>query len=81
MGVIIGLVVGYVLGTRAGDEGIDELKDAWATIRASEEARDIAGAGMSMARNLLGKGGAMLADRLVADGHSFGSVSSLRPTG
>ena len=41
MGVIIGVIVGYVMGTRAGDRGLTELKDAWNPIRSSDEARDI----------------------------------------
>ena len=43
MGVIIGVIVGYVMGTKAGDHGLEELKDAWHTIRSSEEAKDIIG--------------------------------------
>ena len=41
MGVIIGVIVGYVMGTKSGEQGLEELKDAWKTIRSSEEARDI----------------------------------------
>ncbi len=29
MGVIIGVIVGYVMGTKSGETGLAELKDAW----------------------------------------------------
>ena len=57
MGVIIGVIVGYVMGTRSGDQGLTELKNAWNTIRSSEEARDIVAGGLSMAAGF-GLGGA-----------------------
>ena len=80
MGVIIGVIVGYVMGTRAGDRGLTELKDAWNTIRSSEEARDIMAGGLSMAAGFISRGGGMLAERLQSSGSSS-PVSALRPTG
>ncbi len=73
MGVFIGLIVGYIMGTKAGANELDELKEAWKSIRASEEAHDMMAGGLSMARGMLSKGGGLLAERLAA--------GSLRPTG
>jgi hypothetical protein len=55
MGVIIGVVVGYALGTRAGEEGWDELRDAWKVISTSDEVRDLLSGGFSMARSFVGQ--------------------------
>jgi hypothetical protein len=61
MGVVIGVIVGYALGSRAGQEAWPELEDAWKTIMASEEVRDLVSGGVSMARDLLGRRGELLA--------------------
>jgi hypothetical protein len=61
MGVIIGVVVGYALGTRAGEEGWVEFKEAWKVISTSEEVRDLVSAGFSVSRDLLGRGSELLA--------------------
>jgi hypothetical protein len=53
MGVVIGVIVGYALGSRAGQEAWPELEEAWRTIVASEEVRDLISGGLSMARDLL----------------------------
>jgi hypothetical protein len=42
MEAMTGLVIGYLLGTRAGEDGYAELRDALATITSSEEVRGIA---------------------------------------
>jgi hypothetical protein len=68
MGAIVGVVIGYALGTRAGEEGWEELRDAWKTITSSEEVRDIVSGGFLMARQLLQRGGAILAERLEGSG-------------
>jgi hypothetical protein len=81
MGVIIGVVIGYVMGTKSGDRGLEELKDAWKTIRASDEAKEIMAGGLSMAAGLIGRGGGLLAERLQSAGGSSTSVTALRPTG
>ncbi len=81
MGVIIGVIVGYVMGSKSGDRGLAELKDAWNTIRSSEEAKEIVAGGLSMAASLIGRGGGMLAERLQAAGNGSSSVTALRPTG
>jgi hypothetical protein len=64
MGVIIGVVVGYALGTRAGEEGWTEFKDAWKVISTSDEVRDLLAAGFSVSRDLIGRGSVLLAGAL-----------------
>ena len=81
MGVIIGVIVGYVMGTKSGDRGLAELKDAWNTIRTSDEAREIMAGGLSMAASLISRGGGLLAERPQPSGGSSSSVTALRPTG
>jgi hypothetical protein len=81
MGVIIGVIVGYVMGSKSGDRGLEELKDAWRTIRSSEEAKEIMAGGLSMAASLIGRGGGMLAERFQASAGGSPSVTALRPTG
>ena len=81
MGVIIGVIVGYVMGTKSGDAGLAELKDAWRTIRSSDEAKEIMAGGLSMAAGLLSRGGGMLAERLQGAAGSSSPVTALRPTG
>ena len=80
MGVIIGVIVGYVMGTKAGEHGLEELKEAWTTIRSSEEAREIVAGGVAMAAGLLSRGGGMLAERLQSSGNGSARVTALRPT-
>jgi hypothetical protein len=64
MGVVIGVMVGYVLGARAGDQGWAEIEDAWKVISSSEEVRDLLAGGVSMVRDLLGRGSELLAGAL-----------------
>ena len=80
MGAMIGLVMGYMLGTRDGEKGYKEVKEAWQVIRTSEEARYVVGQGISMAKNLLSQGSGMLSERL-QNGSQGGAFSTLRPTG
>lgn len=61
MGVVIGVIVGYALGSRAGHESWTEIEEAWKTIVASEEMHDLLSGGVSMARDLLGRRGELLA--------------------
>ena len=61
MGVVIGVLVGYALGSRAGSDAWPELEEAWKTIISSEEVRDLVSGGVSMARDLLGRRGEILA--------------------
>ena len=66
MGTVMGFVLGYLLGTKAGDEGYKELRDAWATISSSEEVRDILAGGLSTLGELLKQGRGVLAERLAS---------------
>jgi hypothetical protein len=68
MGTIVGLVIGYALGTRAGENGWDEFRDAWKTISTSEEVRDLVVGGFSIARDMVQKGSGMLSERLETSG-------------
>ena len=61
MGVVIGVLVGYAIGSKAGSEAWPELEDAWKTIVASEEVRDLLSGGVSVARDLLSRRGELLA--------------------
>jgi hypothetical protein len=61
MGVVIGVVVGYALGSRAGTDAWSELEEAWKTIVASEEVRDLVSGGVTLARDLLGRRAEILA--------------------
>jgi hypothetical protein len=61
---VIAFVVGYVLGARAGEEGLEELKEAWKTVSSSGEVRDLVAGGLSIARDVLTRGGGLLADRM-----------------
>jgi hypothetical protein len=82
MGVIIGVIVGYVMGARSGDQGLEELKEAWATIKSSDEAKELMTGGLAMAASLVSRGGGMLVERLQASGNGGSTpVTALRPTG
>jgi hypothetical protein len=71
MGALVGVVIGYVLGTKAGEKGYDEFRTAWKTITSSDEVKDLASGGLSLARDLLRRGRGLLADRLQpASGHA-----------
>ncbi len=75
MGVIIGVVVGYAFGTRAGEQGWVEFKEAAKVISTSEEFRDLVTMGLSVGRDLVGRGSQMLAGALGASD----TGSQLRP--
>jgi hypothetical protein len=64
MGVVIGVVVGYAIGSKAGSDARPELEDAWKTIVASEEVRDLLAGGVSVARDLLARRGELIASLL-----------------
>ena len=79
MGVMIGFVVGYVLGTRAGDKGAAELKEAWHAIRTSDEARNLVAQGVEMTKGMVQQAPAMLVDRLQSK-PSGETSAALRPS-
>ena len=64
MGAMIGMVIGYVMGTRAGERGYEELRDAWRTITTSEEVKDMVAGGFALAGDMLQRGRGLLAQRL-----------------
>ncbi|MGH9016515.1 MAG: hypothetical protein ACRDY1_02090 [Acidimicrobiales bacterium] len=68
MGAIIGVLIGYLLGVRAGDEGWAEFRESWRVITTSAEVRDLISGGLSIARELAGRGSEVLADRLNPSG-------------
>jgi hypothetical protein len=61
MGVVIGVLVGYAFGSKAGSEAWPELEEAWKTIVASEEVRDLLAGGLSLAQDLLARRGELIA--------------------
>lgn len=81
MGVLIGVIVGYVMGAKSGEQGLDDLKEAWATIRTSDEAKALLAGGLSMVASFITKGGGMLAERLHSGDAGSSTVTPLRPTG
>jgi hypothetical protein len=66
MAAVIALVVGYVMGARAGEESLEELKQAFKTISTSREVKDLVVGGLAIGREVLSRGGGKLADRLPA---------------
>ncbi len=78
MGVIIGMMVGYALGSRAGSDAWPELEEAWKTIVASEEVRDLVSGGFSIARDLVGRRGELIAGVLgLSDADRAGAGAKL----
>ncbi len=63
MGVMIGFMVGYVLGTRAGDDGYEELKATLRSITSSEEVKDLLSGGFSLLSDVVRSGREVLAER------------------
>jgi hypothetical protein len=64
MGTVIGFALGYVLGTRAGDEGWEELLESWRTISSSEEMKELAASALNVLRDIVRQGAGMTAERL-----------------
>ena len=64
MGTIVGLLVGYAFGTRAGEQGWAELKEAWKVISTSQEVRDLVGGGVSIAIQMAKRKGELLSKLL-----------------
>jgi hypothetical protein len=75
MGAIISFVVGYIMGTRAGEKGFEELRDAWNTISTSAEVRAMLSGGKATASDLLDRGKSMIADRLEDSGSHLSRVA------
>ncbi|MGH9280309.1 MAG: hypothetical protein ACRD12_19695 [Acidimicrobiales bacterium] len=75
MGVIIGFAVGYVLGTRAGQEGYEELRTTLKSITSSSEIRDLLTGGFSVLADVVKSGATTLAERSETEGRSVRRVA------
>lgn len=64
MTTLIAFLVGYLLGTKAGEEGLIELREAVETLRNSEEVKDLVEGGLSVAKDLLRQGVDMFAQQI-----------------
>jgi len=64
MGAMVGLVIGYVLGARAGERGLEELKESWDTITSSQEVRDMISGGVAIGLGLARRAAGIVAERL-----------------
>jgi hypothetical protein len=80
MEAMLGFVVGYVLGTREGQRGHSEIKEAWHTIRTSDETRDLISRGLAGAMYFVQNGPAMIMQHLQPQ-TAGDAGSALRPTG
>ena len=60
--MIVGFAVGYVLGTRAGDDGFQEMMAALKTITSSGELKELATAAAGLLADLLKQGTGALGD-------------------
>jgi hypothetical protein len=64
MGALIGFIFGYVVGTKAGPEGLEELRKAWDVVSKSDEFQALLAAAAGFAQNLVAQGGASLAGQM-----------------
>jgi hypothetical protein len=64
MGALIGFIFGYVVGTKAGPEGLEELRKAWDVVSKSDEFQALLAAATGFAQNLVAQGGASLAGQM-----------------
>jgi hypothetical protein len=53
MGMLGAFIVGYILGTRAGQDGIKNLRQAWSDISESQEVQALVATGVSLAGTTL----------------------------
>jgi hypothetical protein len=72
---MIGFAVGYVLGTRAGQEGYEELKTTFRSITSSGELRDLLTGGFSVLADAVKSAAATLAERSEAEGPRMRQVA------
>lgn len=56
MVALLGFAVGYYLGSKAGPEGLEEIRTAWKTIRESNEFQGLAATGTSILGELAKQG-------------------------
>ena len=64
MGAFFAFIAGYVVGMRAGAQGYEELRDAWNTIRESDEVKELVSTGFAIAADLLSRGRDVVADQM-----------------
>jgi hypothetical protein len=64
MGALFGFVAGYIVGVRAGPQAFEELKDAWQTIRESEEVKELLAGGLAIVGDLLSRGRDLVSDQV-----------------
>lgn len=56
MVALLGFAVGYYLGSKAGPEGLEELRVAWKSIKESKEFQGLAATGTSVLGDLAKQG-------------------------
>ena len=61
MGTLLGFALGFYLGTKAGPNGLDELAEAWQTIRESEEFQGLSATARATLESLMEQGAAGVA--------------------
>ena len=73
MEALLGFAVGYFLGTKAGREGLQELRESWKVVSASDEFQGLTTTAKSMAGMAMQQSVKVSMD--VAKGNSGGVVS------
>ena len=63
MGVMLGFFVGYVMGTRAGQEGFEELVSTLKQILGSAELKELLSGGVSLVGEAVKAGSKSFGDR------------------
>ncbi len=64
MGTLAGFVVGFLLGTKAGPDGLEELRKAWEVVSKSEEFQSISGMALGYLQNAFAQNGTELVNQL-----------------
>ncbi len=77
MGALIGFMFGYVVGTKAGPEGLEELRKAWNVVSRSDEFQGLLAAATAYVQNLLAHGGATLAGQMQSMGSGNGELAKM----
>jgi len=74
MGTLLGFAIGYYLGSKTGPNGIDDLREAWQTIKESEDYQALAATLSATLESALHRGGEA-AGKLIAGISSLGGES------
>jgi hypothetical protein len=64
MGALVAFVAGYYVGTRVGPEGLEQLRDAWQTIRESEEVQELLSGGIAVLGDLVSRVTAVVTEEM-----------------